>query len=79
MGNGFELLEDRVLEKTPENGVQEVEMILDPQDNGKQLRELRLRILSGYSEFVGIYPILVIGEESQQMVAVLEKNAEVNI
>ncbi|CAD2220438.1 Placental protein 25 (PP25) [Angomonas deanei] len=51
----------------------------DPEQAGKNIRHLRLRILSGYSDFAGIYNIDAYGEESLQQLAVLESKPEVNL
>lgn len=52
---------------------------LDPNAAGKDIRLLKLKILSGYKEFVAVYGMEVWGEESQQRLAVLESKAEVNM
>ncbi|CAJ1986630.1 protein of unknown function - conserved [Leishmania donovani] len=50
---------------------------LDPEGAGRDIRFIRLTILSGYSEFVAVYSIDAWGEESQQRVAVLQSKPEV--
>lgn len=52
---------------------------LDPTGAGRALRAIRVRLVSGYSDFVGIFGIAVYGEESEQRIAVLESKAEVNM
>lgn len=52
---------------------------LDPSSAGKDVKAIRLKILSGYSEFVGVHCIEAWGEESQQRIAVLESKPEVNM
>lgn len=71
-------LDERELDK--EGGdVKEVDIVLDPATNGKDIHEIRLRILSGHSEFVGIYRVTVFGEESQQKFVVIEQKAEISM
>ncbi|CCW66709.1 unnamed protein product [Phytomonas sp. Hart1] len=57
-------------------GIQTEVVDLDPQTNGKGIQALRLRILSGYSDFVGIFQFQVLGEESEQRIAVVESKPE---
>lgn len=52
---------------------------LDPSSAGKGIRAIKLKIMSGYSDFVGILGIALYGEESEQRIAVLESKAEVNM
>eukprot|EP00796_Vickermania_ingenoplastis_P012035 gene12035-8288_t len=76
----YQMLHSCVLEKDGQSeAAQEVVVALDPEGVGKDIHELRLRILSGYSEFVGIYRVDVFGEESQQKFVVFEKKAEITM
>lgn len=50
---------------------------LEPSGDGEAINEVHIRILSGYSEFVGVFPVDVFGEESMQRLAVLESSPEV--
>jgi heat shock protein beta-11 len=50
---------------------------IDPEGAGRDIRFLRLSILSGYSEFVAVYSIDAWGEESQQRIAVLQSKPEI--
>ncbi|EPY37251.1 hypothetical protein STCU_00046 [Strigomonas culicis] len=52
---------------------------LDPESVGKDIRMLRLRILSGYKDFAAIFNVDAIGEESEQQMVVLESRPEVNL
>lgn len=52
---------------------------LDPTGAGKGIRAIKVKIMSGYSDFVGILGIDLYGEESEQRLAVLESKAEVNM
>lgn len=74
----YQSLDERVLEKEGD-GIQEVEVLLDPEGVGKDIHELRLRLLAGHSEFVGIYRVDVFGEESQQKFAVFEKKPDISM
>ncbi|KAG5506655.1 hypothetical protein JIQ42_06908 [Leishmania sp. Namibia] len=50
---------------------------LDPEGAGRDIRFIRLTILSGYSEFVAVYSIDAWGEESLQRIAVLQSKPEI--
>ncbi|KAK7198721.1 hypothetical protein NESM_000836200 [Novymonas esmeraldas] len=58
-------------------GAQSETFDLDPEGAGRDVRFLRLSILSGYSEFVAVYSIEAWGEESQQRIAVLQSKPEI--
>lgn len=76
----FVALVDCELEKGKDSKeVQELSIPLDPNESGKSVREIRIQILSGYSEFVGVFRVDVIGQESMQRFAVLESKAEVDM
>lgn len=59
--------------------VQELSIPLDPNESGKSVREIRVQILSGYSEFVGVFRVDVVGKESMQKIAVLESKGEIDM
>lgn len=50
---------------------------MDPDGAGRDIRFLRLTILSGYSEFVAVHSVDAWGEESQQRIAVLQSKPEI--
>lgn len=52
---------------------------LDVNGAGKGIRSIKLRILSGYSDFVGIGGVTILGEESEKRVAVMEMKPEVSM
>lgn len=64
------------LEKESGKDVQDLVLDLDD-EKGKELREIQIQVLSGYSEFVGIYRVNVIGEESLQKFATIQKSEEI--
>ncbi|CBH18365.1 uncharacterized protein TEOVI_000719100 [Trypanosoma equiperdum] len=73
----FDVISKLSLPRTGGNEKQRERITVDPTGDGKAVRYLRLRILSGYNQFVGIFEVEVEGEESQQRIAVLESNPEV--
>nr|CCC95861.1 unnamed protein product [Trypanosoma congolense IL3000] len=73
----FDLVSKLSLERSGSNEKQKERLTLDPNGDGRGIRFLRLRLLSAYSQFVGIFGIEAEGEESQQRVAVMESNPEV--
>lgn len=58
-------------------GAQTETFDLDPEAAGRDIRFIRLTILSGYSEFVAVYSVDAWGEESQQRIAVLQSKPEI--
>ncbi|KAG5510635.1 hypothetical protein JKF63_06933 [Porcisia hertigi] len=58
-------------------GAQTETFDLDPEGAGRDIRFIRLTILSGYSEFVAVHSIEAWGEESQQRIAVLQSKPEI--
>ncbi|KAF8304202.1 hypothetical protein TcYC6_0040150 [Trypanosoma cruzi] len=75
--NSFEKLAERILTRSSDDTRQVEELQLDMRSAGKGIRYLRLRLLSGYSQFVGVFGVTAEGEESQQRIAVLESRPEV--
>ncbi|RNF17077.1 Placental protein 25 (PP25) [Trypanosoma conorhini] len=73
----FEKVAERTLPRTAEDARQVEELHFDVQSAGKGVRYFRLRLLSGYSQFVGVFGVAAEGEESQQRIAVLESRPEV--
>ncbi|RNF10910.1 Placental protein 25 (PP25) [Trypanosoma rangeli] len=73
----FEKVADLTLPRTPEDVRQVEELQFDLQSTGKGVRYFRLRLLSGYNQFVGLFGVTADGEESQQRVAILESQPEV--
>ncbi|KPA77656.1 hypothetical protein ABB37_07005 [Leptomonas pyrrhocoris] len=86
--NGFEVMAERTLARGPPaaaaqagasgvGGVQTEVFDIDPEVAGRDIRYLRLTILSGYGEFVAVHSIDAWGEESQQRIAVLQSKPEI--
>lgn len=78
--NTFEVMAERTLARgssSSNNGAQTEVFDIDPEGAGRDIRFLRLTILSGYSEFVAVYSIDAWGEESQQRIAVLQSKPEI--
>ncbi|KAH9586337.1 hypothetical protein LSM04_006881 [Trypanosoma melophagium] len=72
----FESVGRRTLRRSAD-GRQVEQIDLDPNGAGKGVRYIRLRLLSGYSQFVALWGVEAEGEESQQRIAVLESRPEV--
>ncbi|CBZ24270.1 conserved hypothetical protein [Leishmania mexicana MHOM/GT/2001/U1103] len=73
----FDVMAERTLARGSVGGPQTETFDLDPEGAGRDIRFIRLTILSGYSEFVAVYSIDAWGEESQQRIAVLQSKPEV--
>lgn len=75
----FEVMAERTLQRGSSGSPQTETFDVDPEAAGRDIRFLRLTIVSGYSEFVGVYSIDAWGEESQQRIAIVESKQEVNM
>ncbi|KAG8348700.1 hypothetical protein ERJ75_001668900 [Trypanosoma vivax] len=73
----FEPITKLSLARSAEGTKQVEKLSLDPNKEGKNIRYLRMRVMSGYNHFVGIFNVVAEGEESQQRIAVLESRPEV--
>lgn len=75
----FHKIVERTLKRTG-GGVKQVEEFeFDMSGAGSGVRYIRLRLLSGYSQFVGVFGVEAEGEESQQRIAILESQPDVNM
>ncbi|KPI83447.1 hypothetical protein ABL78_7517 [Leptomonas seymouri] len=86
--NNFEVMAERTLARSlvpttgtsgagKTGGTQTEVFDIDPDGAGRDIRFLRLTILSGYSDFVAVHSIDAWGEESQQRIAVLQSKPEI--
>ncbi|ORC84305.1 Placental protein 25 (PP25) [Trypanosoma theileri] len=73
----FESVARRTLRRSTDGARQVEQLDLDPNGAGKGVRYIRVRLLSGYSQFVAMWGVEAEGEESQQRIAVLESRPEV--
>ncbi|KEG09019.1 Placental protein 25 (PP25) [Trypanosoma grayi] len=73
----FEKVAERTLKRSADGSKQIEQLDFDVNGAGKGVRYFRLRLLSGYSQFVGLWSVEAEGEESQQRIAVIESRPEV--
>lgn len=82
----FDVMAERTLARGPApanagaasvSGTQTEVFDIDMDGAGRDIRFLRVTVLSGYSEFVAVYSVEAWGEESQQRIAVLQSKPEI--
>lgn len=79
-GRKFEVIAERSLPQGEgKDKKQMVALDIDPSGAGKLVKSLRVRIMSGYSEFVALFSVEVKGEESQQRIAIMEQKEAVSL